>query len=72
MSYTPHQNQLSPPPAYIEAAPAAMESEMYIEGTLYVDGIPVSQREKKRQPGKQTQFQENQCKKLISFVRSNF
>ena len=38
--YAQHE-RASPPPAYVDAAPGGMESEMYIDGTLYVNGVAV-------------------------------
>ncbi|CAF3527805.1 unnamed protein product [Rotaria socialis] len=71
MPYENQQNQPSPspPPAYTEGTPGAMESELYIDGTLYVDGVPIGQNEKQKRLGKQNQTVENQCKKALGFVR---
>ncbi|CAF2671199.1 unnamed protein product [Rotaria sp. Silwood2] len=69
MSYQHQQKQSSPPPAYIEETPGGMESEVYIDGTLYVDGVPVSQVEQQKQSTRQNQFQENECKKLLLLIR---
>ena len=70
MSYERQDNRLSPPPTYAEAAPGGMDSEIYIDGTLYVDGVPVSNTELGRRSARRNQRQENPCAKLFRFVRS--
>ena len=70
MSYDHQQHRSSPPPAYSEAAAGGMENEMYIDGTLYVDGVPVSRAEQQRR-GRRYQNQDNPCEKALSLVRSN-
>ncbi|CAF3528019.1 unnamed protein product [Rotaria sp. Silwood1] len=69
MSYEHQQKQSSPPPVYTDEAPGAMESELYIDGTLYVDGVPISQGEQQKQSIRQNQLQENQCKKALLLIR---
>jgi hypothetical protein len=71
MSYERQQQRSSPPPAYSEAAPGGMESELYIDGTLYVDGVPISRTEQQRRAGR-NQRGANPCEKLLQLVRSNF
>lgn len=71
MSYQSQQNQPSPPPAYNDTIPGAMESEVYIDGTLYVDGVPVGQGDKQKKVVKQSQMEDSYCKKAVLLVRSN-
>ncbi|CAF1483184.1 unnamed protein product, partial [Adineta ricciae] len=68
MSYDHQQHRSSPPPAYSEAAAGGMENEMYIDGTLYVDGVPVSRSEQQGR-GRRYQNQDNPCEKLLSLIR---
>ena len=53
-----------------ERAPAEMENEVYIDGTLYVDGVPVSQSERRKRGARQTQRKENPCALLLRYIRS--
>ncbi|CAF1337534.1 unnamed protein product [Rotaria magnacalcarata] len=69
MSHENQQNQPSPPPAYSEIMPGAMESELYIDGTLHIDGVPIGQSEKQKRLEKQNQIVENHCKKVFGLVR---
>jgi hypothetical protein len=68
MSY---QKQRSPPPAYTDTAPGGMENELYIDGTLYVDGVPINRAEQ-RQAGRRSQRRGNPCEKVFRLIRSNF
>lgn len=71
MSYEQQLNQrTSPPPAYVEDTPGGMENEVYIDGTLYVDGVPVSRSEQQRRAGRRNARPENPCEKLFRLVRS--
>ncbi len=69
MSYDWQQYGSSSPPAYSDSTPGGMENEVYIDGTLYVDGIPVSRGEQQR--GSKKQNQENPCSGAFGLVRSN-
>ena len=72
MPYEPQLNQRpSPPPAYVEDTPGGMENEVYIDGTLYVDGVPVSRSEQQRRAGRRNARAENPCEKVFRIVRSN-
>ena len=71
MSYEHQHNRSTPPPAYSEAAPGGMEGELYIDGTLYVDGVPVSQSDQQRRGGRIVQRRVNPCDKILRLVRSN-
>lgn len=71
MSYDHQQHRSSPPPAYSESAAGGMENEMYIDGTLYVDGVPVSRSDQQGR-GRRYQNHENPCEKALSLIRSNF
>jgi len=68
MSFDHHGS--SPPPAYSEAAPGGMENEIYIDGTLYVDGVAVSSAEQQRRSARRHQRQNNPCEKVFQFLRS--
>ncbi len=72
MSYEHQQNRSSPSPVYAEATPGGMENELYIDGTLYVDGVPVSRNEQRGRSARRIQREENPCAKAIRLVRSNF
>jgi hypothetical protein len=72
MSYEHQQNRPSPPPVYSEDAPGGMENELYIDGTLYVDGVAVNRDEQRGRSGRHSKRQENPCEKILIFVRSNF
>ena len=72
MSYQRQQSQSSPPPAYHEAAPGGMENEMYIDGTLYVDGVPISQADENKRLSRKNQRAANPCSKVLRMIRSNF
>jgi hypothetical protein len=69
MSYDWQQSGSSPPPAYSDSTPGGMENEVYIDGTLYVDGIPVSRGEQQR--GSRKRNKENPCTGALGLVRSN-
>ncbi len=62
----------SPPPAYVEGTPGGMENEVYIDGTLYVDGVPISRAEQQRRAGRRNPRLENPCEKIFVLIRSNF
>lgn len=72
MSYEQQQNRPSPPPTYAEATPGGMENELYIDGTLYVDGVPVSRSEQQGLSGRRGPRHVNPCEKAIRLVRSKF
>ena len=72
MSYDRHYTGSSPPPAYVETAAGGMENEVYIDGTLYVDGVPISRTDEQRRGGRRNQRQENPCEKVFRLTRSNF
>ena len=71
MSYQRQQSQSTPPPAYHEAAPGGMENEMYIDGTLYVDGVPISQADENKRLSRKNQRAANPCNKVLRVIRSN-
>ena len=58
------------PASFPERAPAEMENEVYIDGTLYVDGVPVHQHDRKKRGARQAQRKENPCAVLLRYVRS--
>ena len=64
------RNHGTPPPVYSESAPGGMENEMYVDGTLYVDGVAVTHADQKRRSGRQKQRQENPCAVALRFIRS--
>lgn len=66
------QQQSSPPPAYVDATPGGMESEMYIDGTLYVNGVAVNRSDRKSRAVRQSQRGENPCETLLHWVRSKY
>jgi len=72
MSYGRQQNGSSPPPVYTENTPGGMENELYIDGTLYVDGVPISRGEQQTGVGRRNQRKENPCSKAFYYIRSNF
>lgn len=70
MSYERQYSGSTPPPAYVETAPGGMENEVYIDGTLYVDGVPISRAEEQRRAGRRNQRRENPCEKVFRLMRS--
>lgn len=71
MAYERHQQQRSsPPPAYVEDTPGGMENEVYIDGTLYVDGVPISRSEQQRRAGRRNARLDNPCEKMFRLIRS--
>ena len=72
MSYERQYSGSTPPPAYVESTPGGMENEVYIDGTLYVDGVPISRAEEQRRTGRRNQRRENPCEKVFRGVRSKF
>ncbi len=72
MSYEHQQHQPSSPSAYDDGTPpGGMENEFYIDGTLYVDGVPVSRAEQQGRLARRNQLQENPCAKFLRLVRSH-
>ncbi|CAF0732509.1 unnamed protein product [Adineta steineri] len=69
MSYDLGQQRSSPPPTYSETVAGGMENEMYIDGILYIDGVPVSQSEERLRLRQQKQQRSNPCGKAIGLVR---
>ena len=69
MSYT---QRPSPPPAYGEDAPGGMENEVYIDGTLYLDGVPITRAEQQRRVGRRNHRRGNPFNKIFQLVRSKF
>ena len=72
MSYDHQQNRSSRPPIYSEGEPGAMENELYIDGILYVDGVPIIKEKEQKHLRKQIQQQDNQCKNILLLIRSNY
>jgi hypothetical protein len=71
MSYErQHSQRTSPPPAYVEDTPGGMENEVYIDGTLYVDGVPVSRSEQQHRAGRRNARADNPCEKVFRLIRS--
>lgn len=58
------------PPGFSERAPGEMENEVYIDGTLYVDGVPVNKNDRKKRSGRQKERKENPCALLLRYIRS--
>jgi hypothetical protein len=64
-----HQ-QRSPPPAYDDHAPGGMESEMYIDGTLCIDGVALDRAERRKRSKRSKPNQDNPCAILLRWIRS--
>ncbi len=72
MSYEHQQQRSSPLPVYTEDTPGGMENELYIDGTLYVNGVPVSRTDQQGRSARRHQRQNNPCEKFFRLVRSKF
>ena len=69
--YAQHERS-SPPPAYADSTPGGMESEMYIDGTLYVNGVAVNRSDRKGRAARQIQRQQNPCETFLRWLRSEY
>lgn len=58
-------------PSGLGEGPGEMENEVYIDGTLYVDGVPVKNSDRKRRGARQVERKENPCATILRYVRSN-
>lgn len=72
MSFEQQQKYRSSPPLSTNSStttPSGMENEIYIDGTLHIDGKPIEQGEYCL---KERQNEKNACGQLFRLIRSNF
>jgi hypothetical protein len=66
------QSRSAPPPAYSIPTPSGMENEIYIDGTLHIDGKPVEQGGQGKYCVRERQRNKNACGQLFRLIRSNY
>ncbi|CAF4557671.1 unnamed protein product, partial [Rotaria socialis] len=64
-----HSCRVQPSLAFTNAIPNSKEKEVYIDGTLYADGMVIDQREQGAYRVKERQHKKYSCKQLLRFIR---